>query len=213
MTLKRLLNKKLRELDISSRELSELKLELLDTAEEMKKDFLNEGFSEKEANEKVINTLQIDELINSTKESYLKANLINTRILSSLFLGIYTIFILICISNTTNGGGYLSKGAYLPFKFLYNLFNSNKPLLDNVFVLDQLFILLLFIPFGILIPIVINKYNSLKPSLIIFLLFNVIISLLHFYSFNFDLTIFRIISSILGFYIIKILKIKRKNEA
>ena len=30
---------------------------------------------------------------------------------------------------------------------------------------------------------------------------------------NFDLTIFRIISSILGFYIIKILKIKRKNEA
>ena len=136
------LNKKLRQLDISSRELSELKLELLDTAEEMKKDFLNEGFSEKEANEKVINTLQIDELINSTKESYLKANLINTRILSSLFLGIYTIFILICISNTTNGGGYLSKGAYLPFKFLYNLFNSNKPLLDNVFVLDQLFILL-----------------------------------------------------------------------
>ncbi|MDM0842516.1 hypothetical protein QTI39_14315, partial [Clostridium perfringens] len=73
MTLKRLLNKKLRKLDISSRELSELKLELLDTAEEMKKDFLNEGFSEKEANEKVINTLQIDELINSTKESYLKA--------------------------------------------------------------------------------------------------------------------------------------------
>ena len=69
MTLKRLLNKKLRKLDISSRELSELKLELLDTAEEMKKDFLNEGFSEKEANEKVINTLQIDELINSTKES------------------------------------------------------------------------------------------------------------------------------------------------
>ena len=65
----------------------------------------------------------------------------------------------------------------------------------------------------ILIPIVINKYNSLKPSLIIFLLFNVIISLLHFHSFNFDLTIFRIISSILGFYIIKILKIKRKNEA
>ena len=152
MILKRLLNKKLRKLDISSRELSELKLELLDTAEEMKKDFLNEGFSEKEANEKVINTLQIDELINSTKESYLKANLINTRILSSLFLGIY-LFILICISNTTNGGGYLSKGAYLPFKFLYNLFNSNKPLLDNVFVLDQLFILLLFIPSVILIPI------------------------------------------------------------
>ena len=45
MTLKRLLNKKLRKLDISSRELSELKLELFDTAEEMKKDFLNEGFS------------------------------------------------------------------------------------------------------------------------------------------------------------------------
>ena len=175
MTLKRLLNKKLRKLDISSRELSELKLELLDTAEEMKKDFLNEGFSEKEANEKVINTLQIDELINSTKESYLKANLINTRILSSLFLGIYTIFILICISNTTNGGGYLSKGAYLPFKFLYNLFNSNKPLLDNVFVLDQLFILLLFIPFGILIPFV----HSRLP----FLFFYYLMLLFHCYIF------------------------------
>ncbi|MDM0591520.1 hypothetical protein QTG97_15855, partial [Clostridium perfringens] len=101
-----------RKLDISSRELSELKLELLDTAEEMKKDFLNEGFSEKEANEKAINSLQLDELINSTKESYLKANLIKNRFLSCLLLAIYTIFILICISNTTNGGGYLSKGAY-----------------------------------------------------------------------------------------------------
>lgn len=37
--IEKLLNKKLRKLDISSRELSELKLELLDTAEEMKKIF------------------------------------------------------------------------------------------------------------------------------------------------------------------------------
>ena len=76
----------------------------------------------------------------------------------------------------------------------------------DAFILDQIFILLLFVIFGTLIPIILNKWNSLIPNLKIYIFFNVIVALLSkIRFFNFDLTILRILACILGFYIFKYL--------
>ena len=44
MRLSEILDYKLNKLDMSQKELEDLKMQLLDNAEEMKKDFLEEGF-------------------------------------------------------------------------------------------------------------------------------------------------------------------------
>lgn len=54
MSLIKTLDRRLKNLDISQKELNELKLQLLDNAEELKNDFLNEGFTEEEAEKKLL---------------------------------------------------------------------------------------------------------------------------------------------------------------
>ena len=63
MRLNEVLDYKLNKLDMSQKELEELKMQLLDNAEEMKKDFLEEGFSEEEAQKKALDSIELDELI------------------------------------------------------------------------------------------------------------------------------------------------------
>ena len=65
MRLNEVLDYKLNKLDMSQKELEELKMQLLDNAEEMKKDFLEEGFSEEEAQKKALDSIELDELIKS----------------------------------------------------------------------------------------------------------------------------------------------------
>ena len=72
MRLNEVLDYKLNKLDMSQKELEELKMQLLDNAEEMKKDFLEEGFSEEEAQKKALDSIELDELITSIKESSIK---------------------------------------------------------------------------------------------------------------------------------------------
>ncbi len=72
MRLNEVLDYKLNKLDMSQKELEELKMQLLDNAEEMKKDFLEEGFSEEEAQKKALDSIELDELIKSIKESSIK---------------------------------------------------------------------------------------------------------------------------------------------
>ncbi|UUR81963.1 hypothetical protein NQ196_04885 [Clostridium perfringens] len=76
MRLNEVLDYKLNKLDMSQKELEELKMQLLDNAEEMKKDFLEEGFSEEEAQKKALDSIELDELITSIKESSIKKYLI-----------------------------------------------------------------------------------------------------------------------------------------
>ena len=57
---------------MSQKELEDLKMQLLDNAEEMKKDFLEEGFSEEEAQKKALDSIELDDLITSIKESSIK---------------------------------------------------------------------------------------------------------------------------------------------
>ena len=59
MRLNEILDYKLNKLDMSQKELEELKMQLLDNAEEMKKDFLEEGFSEEEAQKKALDSNRI----------------------------------------------------------------------------------------------------------------------------------------------------------
>ncbi|MDU2828770.1 MAG: hypothetical protein E7C01_16165, partial [Clostridium perfringens] len=68
MRLNEVLDYKLNKLDMSQKELEELKMQLLDNAEEMKKDFLEKGFSEEEAQKKALDSIELDELIKSIKE-------------------------------------------------------------------------------------------------------------------------------------------------
>lgn len=75
MSLIKTLDRKLKNLDISQKELNELKLQLLDNAEEIKNDFLNEGFSEEEAEKKAIDSIELDELVKSIKEGSIKKSL------------------------------------------------------------------------------------------------------------------------------------------
>ncbi|MDM0714004.1 hypothetical protein QTH85_01875 [Clostridium perfringens] len=72
MRLNEILDYKLNKLDMSQKELEDLKMQLLDNAEEMKKDFLEEGFSEEEAQKKALDSIELDDLITSIKESSIK---------------------------------------------------------------------------------------------------------------------------------------------
>lgn len=210
MSLSKNLDRRLKKLDIPSKELTELKLQLLDNTEELKNDFLNEGFSEEEAEKKAIDSLELDELIKSIKENSIKKSILPNRIIASILIIIYTIFIIICVRNISFVASPLMKKTYIPFKFLINtislLFNGQYSFLDDVYFLDQMFILLLFIPLGMFIPIIINKFNNLKLALKIFIIFNIVFSLLFYFPyFNFDITVLRILACILGFYIIKLI--------
>ena len=75
MSLIKTLDRRLKNLDISQKELNELKLQLLDNAEELKNDFLNEGFTEEEAEKKAIDSMELDELVKSIKEGSIKKSL------------------------------------------------------------------------------------------------------------------------------------------
>ena len=63
MSLIKTLDRRLKNLDISQKELNELKLQLLDNAEEIKNDFLNEGFSEEEAEKKAIDSMELKKVL------------------------------------------------------------------------------------------------------------------------------------------------------
>lgn len=208
MRLNEVLDYKLNKLDMSQKELEELKMQLLDNAEEMKKDFLEEGFSEEEAQKKALDSIELDELIKSIKESSVKKYLTLNRILAIIFVVIYSGFLIKCISHTAGMSSKLLESSYIPFRFSINLvkhiMNNKGPIYEELYILDQSFILMLFISFGILIPIVINKCNSLKANLKIFIVFILFFSLI-FYPrhFNFDLTVLRILACILGFYILR----------
>ncbi|ELC8462500.1 hypothetical protein QTH51_01910 [Clostridium perfringens] len=217
MRLSEILDYKLNKLDMSQKELEELKMQLLDNAEEMKKDFLEEGFSEEEAQKKALDSIELDELITSIKESSIKKYLTLNRILAIIFAVIYSGFLVKCISNNAGMVSDLLESSYIPFRFLINLvkhlMNYKGPIYEELYILDQSFILMLFIPFGILIPIVINKCNSLKANLKIFIVFVLFFSLI-FYPrhFNFDLTVLRILACILGFYILRFFINKSKAK-
>ena len=90
MSLIKTLDRRLKNLDISQKELNELKLQLLDNAEEIKNDFLNEGFSEEEAEKKAIDSMELDELVKSIKEGSIKKSLLPNRIISSVLIILYT---------------------------------------------------------------------------------------------------------------------------
>lgn len=208
MSLSKNLDRRLKKLDIPSKELTELKLQLLDNTEELKNDFLNEGFSEEEAEKKAIDSLELDELIKSIKENSIKKYFLSNKIIVISLTVIFSLFILKCTTFTAPNRGNLSDFAYIPFRFLFNLIINinNYYAWHDAFILDQIFILLLFVVFGTLIPIILNKWNSLIPNLKIYIFFNVIVALLSkIRFFNFDLTILRILACILGFYIFKYL--------
>lgn len=208
MSLSKNLDRRLKKLDIPSKELTELKLQLLDNTEELKNDFLNEGFSEEEAEKKTIDSLELDELIKSIKENSIKKYFLSNKIIVISLTVIFSLFILKCTTFTAPNRGNLSDFAYIPFRFLFNLIINinNYYAWHDAFILDQIFILLLFVVFGTLIPIILNKWNSLIPNLKIYIFFNVIVALLSkIRFFNFDLTILRILACILGFYIFKYL--------
>ena len=202
MRLSEILDYKLNKLDMSQKEVEELKMQLLDNAEEMKKDFLEEGFSEEEAQKKALDSIELDELITSIKESSIKKYLTLNRILATIFVVIYSGFLIKCISLTAGMGGKLLDSSYIPFRFSINLvkhiMNNKGPIYEELYILDQSFILMLFI------PLVINKCNSLKANLKIFIVFILFFSLI-FYPrhFNFDLTVLRVLACILGFYILR----------
>lgn len=208
MSLSEILDYKLKKLDMSQKELSELKMQLLDCADEIKIDFLDEGFSEEEAQNKALDSIELDELIKSIKDNSIKKYFILNRILATIFVIIYSAFLVKCILNTAGMSSSFIKSSYIPFKFSLNIIKhiltSNIPVYEELYILDQALILVLFIPFGILIPIIINKYNSLKVNLKIFILFVLGFSLVFYpVHFNFDLTILRLLSCIIGFYILR----------
>lgn len=217
MNLSKSLDYRLKNLDISKKELNELKLQLLDNANELKKDFLNDGFSEEEAEKMAIEHLELNELIKSIRENSIKKSILPNRIIALILISIYIFFLLICVRHISSTSSPLVRKSYIPFKFFINIINflssGKRSILDDVYFIDQITILLLFIPFGIFVPIILNKFNNLKPNLIIFIVFNIVFSLLFYYPyFNFDITILRILSCILGFYIIKFLINKKKYE-
>ena len=121
MRLSEILDYKLNKLDMSQKELEELKMQLLDNAEEMKKDFLEEGFSEEEAQKKALDSIELDELITSIKESSIKKYLTLNRILATIFAVIYSGFLVKCISNNAGMVSDLLESSYIPFRFLINL--------------------------------------------------------------------------------------------
>lgn len=208
MSITKILDRKLKKLDISQKELIDLKNQLLDNADELKEEFLKEGLSEKEAEKKVLESIELDELIKSFKENSIKKYFLSNKIIVISLTVIFALFILKCATFTAPNRGHLSDFSYIPFRFLFNLIiNANNYYAwHDAFISDQIFILLLFVVFGMLIPIILNKWNSLIPNLKIYIIFNIIVSLLSkIRFFNFDLTVLRILACILGFYIFRYL--------
>ena len=81
MSINKALNRKLKKLDISKKEFIELKNQLLDNADELKEEFLKEGLSEEEAEKKVLESIELDELIKSFKENSIKKYFLSNKII------------------------------------------------------------------------------------------------------------------------------------
>ena len=91
MSINKALNRKLKKLDISKKEFIELKNQLLDNADELKEEFLKEGLSEEEAEKKVLESIELDELIKSFKENSIKKYFLSNKshIFNNNFFFIY----------------------------------------------------------------------------------------------------------------------------
>lgn len=79
MNINKALNRKLKKLDISKKEFIDLKNQLLDNADELKEEFLREGLSEEEAEKKVLESIELDELIKSFKENSIKKYFLSNK--------------------------------------------------------------------------------------------------------------------------------------
>lgn len=64
--------------------------------------------------------MELDELVKSIKEGSIKKSLLPNRIISSVLIILYTLFVIKCVKNISVISSPLLRGSFIPFKFTFN---------------------------------------------------------------------------------------------
>jgi glycopeptide antibiotics resistance protein len=215
------LNKLISKLDCNESEKECLRLEFEDHLEMLKSEYLNKGYSEKEAHLMAIKDFGDQELLSKDlNHSFSKTQ----KLLSQLFKVSWYMYMIVLarillVSSRRLILVHYKAYNFIPFKqisqYILNFHRYNF----DIWFLNLFGNIIFFMPFGFLLPLVYNKGKTIGNSIILATLFSSSIEILQYILelgiFDIDDIILNVIGSIIGFIIYKtfinILKSIRKD--
>lgn len=213
-------------LALSKLEREDYRIQFIDHINSLKEEYLEKGYSEAYANEYAIKDFGNNNLIR--KEIDNKPVIQNRQILTIVRICfiIYVIFLMVILVNPIrhgnmdaisyarqNGGWFEVTLNIIPFKtILYYISHINK-INNGIVILNLLGKILLFIPWGILVPITFSKTQNLRDFVGITILFISIVQVVRIIFpigiADVDNIILYTIGSVVGFMILKLIKNNR----
>lgn len=216
------INRIINELDCTAIEKQELKLELLDHLNLLKKEYIDKGIPEQEAIQLSIKDFGKEKIIGSELNKSVSSL---CKVLKKVFKVTWVIYILIVVwhllINSTRLhfsygiNGYKSLNM-VPFKqigeYIINYNNYNF----DIWFMNLFGNVILFIPFGFMLPLIHNKGKNIKSNIIFSFMFSLIIELMQYIFsigvFDIDDIILNLCGSLIGFGIYKLLSILLKKH-
>ncbi|BDR65699.1 VanZ family protein [Clostridium tetani] len=204
------ISKVLNNIDVDKKTKCELRKELTDHLIELKSEYLNKGYSEKDSIELAIKDFGKDEDLSDTFNNDInKTVTFNKKIIVILLFIVYlvpSIGRFIYTSSWDASAMRFSFTNIIPFSkiypIIYKIYFNNA---DYLWIQDQIILILLFIPIGIFIPLLTNNINSFYNNLKLYILITCSLQLIKFILGigvgNIDYALLHLLGCILGYLI------------
>lgn len=207
------ISKILNNIDVDKKTKCELRKEFTDHLIELKSEYLNKGYSEKDSIELAIKDFGKDEDLSDTFNNDInKTATFNKKIIVILLFIVYLVpFIgrFIYTSSWDASAMRFSFTNIIPFSKIYRILHSiyfNTVDYSNyLWIQDQIILILLFIPIGIFIPLLANNINSFYNNLKLYILITCSLQIIKFILGigvgNIDYALLHLLGCILGYLI------------
>lgn len=188
-SIERYVNNIVSGLNYSKDEVEEFKLQFIDHINLLKEEYLSKGYSEEKSTKYAIKDFGNSDLIrneinnNPTNRSEIFRSIIG---LTFAFYGIFLILVLLnpfksgeFVQTARNNGGWFGLTVnIIPFKTIVYYFTAGNSINSDIIVRNLLGKILLFIPWGFLLPLIFQKAKKLKVTILITLITTLIIQLI-----------------------------------
>lgn len=219
-SIEKYVDKIINELACSRIDRNEFRIQFIDHISSLKDEYLEKGFSEEESIISAIKDFGNSELITTDINNKLNKNYTILSIFSRLIFTIYCIFLILVLLNPMRNGEWVQsvrKGGgwfgitlnVIPFKTtLYYLTIGNK-INTDIIIQNLLGKIILFIPWGVLLPFSFRRLRTLKRTLLLTIIVTLTIQVIRIIFpigiADIDNIILYTLGSLLGFILYKII--------
>jgi glycopeptide antibiotics resistance protein len=177
-SVEKYVDKIINELAYSTIERNEFRIQFIDHISSLKDEYLEKGFSEDEAIKSAIKDFGNSDLITTDINNKVTKKCTILSIFSRLIFTIYCIFLILVLLNpmrdgqwvqtARNGGGWFGVTLnVIPFKTILNYFTIGNKINTDIIIQNLLVKIILFIPWGVLLPFSFRRLRTLKRTLLL----------------------------------------------